>query len=109
MAFTRVCGVGDVAPGEAQVFEGAAEPIAIFNLGGEFYAIGDTCTHGEWSLAEGYIDGDEVECSLHQGTFCIKTGEAKQYPASEPVRVYPVRVEDGFVAVDPDGGYFTSE
>jgi 3-phenylpropionate/trans-cinnamate dioxygenase ferredoxin component len=75
-------------------------PVALFNLDGEFYATDDTCSHAESSLAEGYVEDGTVECILHFARFCIKTGAALSAPAVDPVRTYPVKVEDGQVWVD---------
>jgi nitrite reductase/ring-hydroxylating ferredoxin subunit len=75
-------------------------PVALFNLDGEFYAVDDTCSHAESSLAEGYVEDGTVECILHFARFCIKTGAALSAPAVDPVRTYPVKVEDGTVWVD---------
>jgi nitrite reductase/ring-hydroxylating ferredoxin subunit len=75
-------------------------PVAVFNLDGEFYATDDTCSHAESSLADGYIEDGAVECILHFARFCIKTGAALSAPAVDPVRTYPVKVEDGVVLVD---------
>jgi nitrite reductase/ring-hydroxylating ferredoxin subunit len=74
--------------------------VAVFNLDGAFYAIDDTCSHAESSLAEGYVEDGTVECILHFARFCIKTGAALSAPAVDPVRTYPVKVEDGVVLVD---------
>jgi nitrite reductase/ring-hydroxylating ferredoxin subunit len=75
-------------------------PVALFNADGEFYAIDDTCSHAESSLADGYVEDGTVECILHFAKFCIKTGAALTAPAVDPVRTYPVKVEDGTVWVD---------
>ena len=49
-------------------------PIAIFHVGAEFFATDDTCTHAKFSLAEGYIEGNEIVCALHEARFCLRTG-----------------------------------
>lgn len=95
--------VSELAPDEArQVEVKGREPVAVFNLDGEFFAIDDTCTHGEASLAEGDIEGDEVICPFHMGAFDIRTGEACMAPCVDPVRTYPVRIENGVVVVSVD-------
>jgi len=101
MAFVKVCQVNDLQPGEARRFE-ASCPVALFRVGNQFYATDDTCTHAEASLSDGYIDGDVVECPFHSARFCIRTGEALSLPASEPLKTYLVRIEDGAVFVDID-------
>ncbi len=76
-------------------------PIAIFSVHGELYAIGDTCTHEEFSLADGELVGDyTVECALHGAQFDIRTGDALCLPATGTAGSYPVWVEDGVLKVD---------
>ncbi|MCC7286744.1 MAG: non-heme iron oxygenase ferredoxin subunit [Burkholderiaceae bacterium] len=77
--------------------------LAVFNVRGTFYATSDICTHAHAHLSEGYIDGDIVECPLHQGRFHIPTGKAVSAPVTEDVRTYPVRIEGRkiFVQIDP--------
>jgi len=105
MAFEKVCEVSDVPPGEALKVSVGGVDVAIFNVGGEFFATQDRCTHGDWSLSEGgYLDGDVVECSLHSGKFCVRTGKVKAYPPTEPLMVFPVRVEGNSVYVDVSAG-----
>lgn len=93
----------ELAPDEIRQVEIAGrDPIAVYNLDGEFFATDDTCTHGEASLAEGDIDGGEVVCPFHMGSFDIRTGEACMAPCAKPLKVYPVRVEAGSVYVQVD-------
>jgi len=83
-----------------------SEPIAVFNLDGEFFAIGDTCTHSDWSLAEGYIEDGLVECTLHAAKFCIRTGKVKAPPATQAVKYYPVRLAGDDVLIDIEAGAY---
>ena len=92
MEFVKVAAVGEIAPGRAKRVEVGEEEIAVFNLDGAYYAIGDTCSHEEASLAEGDVFGDCVECPLHGSEFDLKTGRAKSLPAVLPVPTYPVQV-----------------
>jgi 3-phenylpropionate/trans-cinnamate dioxygenase ferredoxin component len=102
MAWVRACDIADIADGEAMQLN--TEPvIALFNVDGEYFAIDDTCTHDHSSLAEGYIEGDQVECSWHFAKFSLKTGDVLSPPAVEPVRAYKVRVSGSDVLVEvPD-------
>lgn len=109
MAFVKICTVSELPPGEGKYVDEGPEPIAVFNVDGEFFAIDDTCTHGEWSLCDGYVEGHEVECTLHMAKFCLRTGAVTAAPAEIPVKVYPVRVEDEDVLVDLDGGNYAAE
>lgn len=104
MAFTLICRVDELDVGEALRIDKGAEPVALFNIDGEFFALQDTCTHGNWSLADGYVEGGRVECSLHMAQFCVRTGKACAPPATVPAKVFPVRVDDGQVFVDLEAG-----
>ena len=82
-----------------QVELDAREPIAIYNLDGEYFATDDTCTHGNASMAEGDIDGGEVYCPFHMGAFDIRTGEATVAPCSIPLKTYEIVIEDGYLFI----------
>lgn len=73
--------------------------LALYNVDGVFYATDEICTHAYASLADGYLMGDEIECPLHGACFSVKTGEALIEPATEPLKTYPVRIENGAVLV----------
>ena len=98
MTKVQVCRAEELSPGEARRVE-LDPPIAVYNVGGEFFATADTCSHAEASLADGWIEGDEVECPFHMARFCIRTGEVRSLPATEPVATFEVTVEDGVVFV----------
>lgn len=99
ITWTRVCAIADLPPGEATTLD-VDPPIAVFNVDGTFYAIDDTCTHETYSLADGYIEGAEVECALHLAKFDLRTGAALCLPARIGVRTYPATTDDGAVFVD---------
>ena len=75
--------------------------MAIVRLGDDLYALGDTCTHANVSLSEGEVDADErtLECWKHGSAFSLLTGEPTSLPATRPVEVFAVAVEDGRVLV----------
>jgi 3-phenylpropionate/trans-cinnamate dioxygenase ferredoxin component len=99
----RACGADELEPGA--VIQVATEPpIAVFNVDGEFFATDDTCTHEQSSLADGYVEGDQVECSWHFAKFCIRTGEVLSLPATKSLRTFAVKVEAGEVLVEIDDG-----
>lgn len=88
-------------PGQALSVVVGDLPLAIFNIHGELYAIGDICTHEEYPLSEGdMVDEYIVECALHGATFDIRTGDALSLPATGNAGSYPVWVEDGAVKVE---------
>ena len=73
--------------------------LAVYNIDGAFYATDDTRTHAFASLSDGYIDGDVIECPLHQGCFHIPTGKAMGPPVVQDLHTYPVRVIDGEICI----------
>ena len=99
MAWKKVCRTDAIADGFALQIKGD-HPIAIFHVGSEFFATDDTCTHAKFSLAEGYVEGAEVVCALHEARFCLRTGRVLSPPAMVPLRTYPVRIEGGEVFVE---------
>jgi 3-phenylpropionate/trans-cinnamate dioxygenase ferredoxin subunit len=93
-----VCRVEDLPPGGAVRLDGDV-PIAVFNDGGELYALDDTCSHQDASLADGWLEDCAVECPLHASRFDLRTGRPTGGPARNPVRAHPVTVVDGVVYV----------
>lgn len=77
------------------------QPIAIFNVAGDFYAVDDFCTHAKASLtAEGRVDGDVVQCGRHGAAFHLPTGEVRCPPAVKPLRTYRVVIHDDDVRLE---------
>jgi len=102
MTAVRVCGVEDLAQDTAQRFVVDGVPIAVVkDAAGEIHAIGDTCTHGDISLSEGFVEDDTLECWAHGSKFSLRTGRPLSLPAYEPVPVYVVDIVDGDVYIDP--------
>ena len=99
MEWIKVATVSDVGEGGTLAVEAGNELLCLYNLGGRIYATDDICTHEEASLAEGYIEGDCIECPLHQARFHIPTGEVRSPPAETDLRVFPVKVEGGDILV----------
>ncbi len=95
----RLARLDDLPDGAGTAFEIGDERIALFRFGNEVLAIGDRCSHAEASLAEGEVFDREVECPRHGSTFDLLTGEPQTLPATQPVPVFQVRVEDGEVFV----------
>ncbi len=75
------------------------EPVCLYKLGGTIYATHDVCTHADATLSDGFIVGENIECPLHQGLFHIPSGKAVGEPATEDLRVYPVKIVGGRVCV----------
>ncbi|WP_058910125.1 3-phenylpropionate/cinnamic acid dioxygenase ferredoxin subunit [Entomohabitans teleogrylli] len=100
MSRIHACPAGALPEGEALRLD-TTPVIALFHVGGEFYAINDRCSHGNASMSQGYPEDDAtVECPLHAASFCLKTGKALCLPATDPLTTYPVHVEDGEVWIE---------
>ncbi len=102
MSLARVCSVEELPANQAKrvVLEGI--PIALVkDSAGDVHAIGDTCTHGDISLSEGFVEGNTLECWAHGSAFCLTTGIPQSLPAYEPVPVYEIQIQDGDIFIDP--------
>ena len=97
--YQPVADLSDITEDEGLQVRVGEHLIAVFNAGGHFYAIDDTCTHAQASLADGYIEDGSVECPLHAGRFELATGRAVSPPVSEDVKSYPVQVNGGKLCV----------
>jgi 3-phenylpropionate/trans-cinnamate dioxygenase ferredoxin component len=97
--FVRACALSDLADDEPLSVELNDEPVAIVKACGDVYAIRDVCSHAEVPLSEGEVDGCTIECWLHGSRFDLRTGKPTGMPATEPVPVYPVKIEDDDVLV----------
>jgi nitrite reductase/ring-hydroxylating ferredoxin subunit len=97
--WVEVAKVGDLDDEEAIRVEVNGKPVALYFVEGAYYATDDLCTHEDASLSEGYIDGATIECPLHQGVFCLKTGKALQAPAEKNVSILTVKVMDSLIYI----------
>jgi nitrite reductase/ring-hydroxylating ferredoxin subunit len=87
-------------PRHGMAIEVEGECIALFAVKGCLYATSNVCTHQFALLTEGYVDGEYIECPMHQGRFHIPTGAPQGPPVTEPLRTYPVRVEGNAVLIE---------
>jgi nitrite reductase/ring-hydroxylating ferredoxin subunit len=102
MAEVKVTQVSQVASGAGTVVSAGGKAIAVFNIGGTFYALANACTHVGGPLGEGRVQGTTVTCPWHGSQFDVTSGQVIKGPARRPVATYPVRVQgdDVFVAID---------
>jgi 3-phenylpropionate/trans-cinnamate dioxygenase ferredoxin subunit len=98
--FRKACAVADVPADGAVCATVGGIDVALVNSGGEIYAVNDTCSHAEVSLSQGEVDGGEIECWLHGSRFDLRSGLPTGLPATEPVPVYPVKIDGDDVLVD---------
>lgn len=77
----------------------AGKDIAVYTVGADVFATDNLCTHGNARLCDGFLDGHEIECPLHQGKFDVRDGRPACDPVTEPLRTYPVRIEGSRVFI----------
>jgi len=94
-----VAAIDELEAGGVMLVDVDGTEVAVFNIDGEFYALADVCTHDGGTLADGTVEGYEIECPRHGARFDIRTGKVMAPPAYEDVTVYPVRVDNGRVQV----------
>jgi 3-phenylpropionate/trans-cinnamate dioxygenase ferredoxin subunit len=111
MTDVRVCATADVAAGTAARFDVDGHRLCVVHLtdsdaGGDWYVVGDRCSHADYSLSEGevWVDECEIECPKHGSTFSLATGEPQTLPATKPVPVYAARIvgDDVIVTVEDE-------
>lgn len=97
--FVKVADVKDIQPSQMKLVEVADENICIVNANGKYYAIGNVCTHEGGPLADGALEGYEVECPWHGSKFDVRTGEVTAPPANLPVPTYEVKLDGSSILV----------
>jgi ferredoxin-NADP reductase/nitrite reductase/ring-hydroxylating ferredoxin subunit len=101
--FVKVADTNDIQPSQMKEVQVDGESICIVNVDGKYYAIGNICTHEGGPLADGTIEGYEVECPWHASRFDVRTGEVKEPPASEPEPVYQIKVDGNSILIKKQG------
>ena len=97
--FVKVGDTNDIQPSQMKEVQVDGESICIVNVEGKYYAIGNICTHEGGPLADGNLEGYEVECPWHSSKFDVRTGEVKEPPASEPEPVYQIKVDGNNILI----------
>jgi 3-phenylpropionate/trans-cinnamate dioxygenase ferredoxin component len=95
--FLEIAPVDDLPSGERMFLEVGDEPVVIFNIAGNIYAIADVCTHDGGPLGEGELDGHQIICPRHGARFDIRDGKALTLPAVIDAPSYPIDVQDGII------------
>lgn len=103
MGWHEVPGVESLGEDEAMAVTLGERAIALVRSRGSLYALNNVCTHQFALLSDGYVEDGCIECPLHQGRFDLASGAPLAPPVTEPVRVYPVKTENGKVYVDLGG------
>jgi 3-phenylpropionate/trans-cinnamate dioxygenase ferredoxin subunit len=98
--FARACAFADIPDGGVKPVDVDGLELALVRAGDEVYALRDECSHAQIALSEGDVEGLEIECWLHGSRFDVRTGAVLNLPATEPVPVYPCKVDGDDVVVD---------
>ncbi|AEH09166.1 MULTISPECIES: non-heme iron oxygenase ferredoxin subunit [Protofrankia] len=98
--FQRACALSDLSEDIPLGVEVDGEPVCLALAGGQVYAVRDECSHSDVMLSQGEIEDAKIECWLHGSQFDLSTGEPLGLPATEPVPVYPVKIDGDDVLVD---------
>jgi glycine betaine catabolism B len=101
--FVKVADTKDIQPLQMKEVEVNGENICVVNVEGKYYAIGSICTHEGGPLADGTLEGYEVECPWHNSKFDVRTGEVISPPASEPEPAYEVKVDGNSILIKTQG------
>jgi 3-phenylpropionate/trans-cinnamate dioxygenase ferredoxin subunit len=88
-------GPADLPNGERLFIEIGEKPIVVFNIAGQYFAIGDVCTHDDGPLGDGDLEDYNIVCPRHGGEFDVRTGKVMAMPAVVDIPAYPVKVENG--------------
>ncbi len=102
--FVKVANRRDIADSQMLEVEVDGQSICIANIDGKYYAINNTCSHEGGPLADGKLEGHEVECPWHQSRFDMRTGEVKAPPATESQSVYQIKIEGDDIMIRLDSG-----
>jgi len=100
LGFVKVASKEDVSAGKMKLAEANGTLVLLANVAGEYYAIGNKCTHRGCKLSSGTLDGEIVKCPCHGSKFNVKTGEVMHGPANKPEPKYAVKVEKDQVVVN---------
>jgi nitrite reductase/ring-hydroxylating ferredoxin subunit len=99
--FVKALELSKLAPGTMTGVEVEGKQILLSNLGGQVYAVDGICTHEYSLLSQGFMMEDQrVVCQLHLSQFDLMTGEVYNPPATEPLKVYNVKIEEGTIFVE---------
>lgn len=99
ISYYPICSTDDLPPGERLFIEIGEDPVVVFNIAGDYYAIADVCTHDDGPLGDGDVEDHEIVCPRHGARFDIKTGEVLTLPAVKGVASYPIRLKDNMVEI----------
>jgi nitrite reductase/ring-hydroxylating ferredoxin subunit len=97
--FHRAVSIGEIEDGGVSEVTIGENIIAVFRIGDDYFATAGLCTHAYARLAQGYVEGDVIECPYHGGTYDIRTGKALSAPCTRDLKLYPLRIEGDEILV----------
>jgi 3-phenylpropionate/trans-cinnamate dioxygenase ferredoxin subunit len=97
--FIAVARREDLPNGERLFVEIDGEPVVVFNIAGDFFAIADLCSHDDGPLGDGDLEGYEINCPRHGACFDVRNGKVLSLPAVVDIPAYPTRVENGQIEI----------
>lgn len=101
--FVTFCKAEEIAPGQREVFDLDRLSVLVLNVEGQFFAVENMCSHEEYELVDGEVEGCcTLECPKHGATFDLRSGEALTAPAYQPIRVFPTQIVAGELQVELD-------
>ena len=99
--FVRVADVSEIPPGEMKAVKVGIQEVLLVNVNGVIHACDNWCNHQRYRLSAGDVDGEEVRCDLHGSKCNVVIGEATNPPATEPMKIFEVRLEGSDVLIRP--------
>ncbi len=97
--FVEIAPADDLPNGERLFVDIEGKPLVIFNIAGQFFSIGDVCSHDDGPVGEGDLEGYKISCPRHGAEFDVRTGAVLAMPAVVDIPAYPVRVVDGMIQI----------
>ena len=95
MTWQRLCRIDEIPSDDVLPLEVGGRPLAVCAVEGGYFAFHDRCTHEDVSLSNGFLEGCEIECPLHGSRFDLRSGKCLSPPATDDLRVYATKVEEG--------------
>ncbi len=100
MVWIKISDIGEIKEKKMKQFKHGRYDIIIYKDNGKYYAFENKCSHEDYPLIDGYIEGCQIECAKHGARFNIETGEVLCMPAAVPIKVFKTKIEDGILYVD---------
>ena len=100
--WTQIAATDDISDNDVKGVKVQGKSFAVYRIKGKLFVTSDVCTHGNACLSDGYLDGDTIECPLHQGLFHVPSGKAIGAPATEHLATYEIKMQGNGICVRLD-------